>query len=374
MKVPLLDLGRQYEKLQEEIEDALIGVARSGRYVLGPEVEALEGELADYLGAKHTLGVSSGSDALIVALTALGVGPGDEVITTPYSFFATAGAIVRLGARPVFVDIEADSYNLDPEKLESAMTSKTKAVLPVHLYGRLADMDAILEVSGGREVPVVEDAAQAIGAKNGEDRAAGTLGALGCFSFFPSKNLGAFGDGGLVAANDSELYEKCRILRGHGAKPKYYHALVGGNFRLDPIQAAVLRVKLPHLDGWSAARKENADRYRLLFAENSSAMEGRVFLPKEGSGRHIYNQFVIRAERRNELKASLARRGIGTEIYYPLPLHMQECFKSLGHGEGDFPESEKAAMESLALPIFPELKDEEAAYVVESIAAFYGGC
>ncbi len=371
MKVPLLDLQPQYEALQAELEEALLRVARSRRYILGPEVEALERETADYLGAAHGLGVSSGSDALLVALMALGVGPGDEVVTTPYSFFATAGAVARLGAKIVFADIDPASFNLDPEKAEAACTPRTRVLLPVHLYGRLADMEAFGRIAKDRNIHLVEDAAQAIGAADTSGKMAGTFGDYGCFSFFPSKNLGAMGDGGLVTAMDAERMETARILRGHGSKPKYYHALVGGNFRLDPLQAAVLRVKLSHLDGWHRARKANADRYRRLFADRAEHLGERVRLPEEGPGRHIYNQFVIRVQDRDELKAFLASREIGTEIYYPLPLHLQRCFLELGYGSGDFPESERAAMETLALPIYPELSDDQASYVVEMIAEFY---
>ncbi len=371
MKVPLLDLSRQYVPLQDELEAALIRVARSGRYILGPEVEALENEIAPHCGTRHAIGVSSGSDALIVALMALGVGAGDEVVTTPFTFFATAGAIHRLGATPVFVDIDPVTYNLDLTRLEEALTPRTKAVVPVHLFGRMVEMDALQAVCAPRGIPVVEDAAQSIGSEDGAGHRAGNAGALGCFSFFPSKNLGAMGDGGLVATNDDELAERCRRLRAHGSKPKYYHSIVGGNFRLDPMQAAVLRVKLPHLDRWHAARKANADRYRTLFAAHAAQLDGNVGLPEEGPGRHIYNQFVIRVKHRDELKSTLAEKGIGTEIYYPLSLHEQACFAYLGCKKGDFPEAERAAAETLALPIFPELSDAEARYVVDVIAEYY---
>jgi len=371
MKVPLLDLSRQYNQLQNELEEALIKVARSGRYILGPEVEGLEKELAEMCQAKYAIGVSSGSDALVLALMALDVGEGDEVITTPFTFFATVGAIARLGAKPVFADIDPKTFNLDPKKVEAAITDKTKAILPVHLYGQMADMDSFMEISKKHNVAIVEDAAQAIGSFNSHGKRAGSLGDFGCFSFFPSKNLGAMGDGGLVVTNDEALYEKGKILRAHGSKPKYYHSIVGGNFRLDPMQAAVLRVKAPHLEKWHKQRKENADRYREIFAEYRDQLEGKIDLPQEIEGRHIYNQFVLRAEKRDELKAYLAENGIGCEIYYPLSLHMQKCFSYLGYKEGDFPESEKAAKETLAIPVFPELTEEEARYVVKSIVNFY---
>jgi len=341
MKVPLLDLKAQYTPLREEIRAAMDRVCDSQHFILGPEVQSLEEEVAKFCGAKFAIGVSSGTDALLIALMALNIGPGDEVITTSYSFFATAGTVARLGAKPVFVDIEAESLNIAAGRVEAKITSKTKAILPVHLF------------------------AQAIGSTDAKKRQAGTVGAMGCFSFFPTKNLGAFGDGGLVTTNDPALAEQLRILRVHGSKPKYYHKIVGGNFRLDALQAAVLRVKLPHLAGWSAARRRNADRYRVLFEKAGSP----VTLPKDVPG-HIYNQFVIRAPKRDALQAFLAEKGIGTEIYYPVPLHLQDCFSGLGGRKGDLPVSEAVAGDSLALPIYPELTEEQQAYVVEQIAAF----
>jgi dTDP-4-amino-4,6-dideoxygalactose transaminase len=367
MKVPLLDLKAQYHPLREQIRAAMDRVCDAQHFILGPEVEGLEAELAAFCGAKHVVGVSSGTDALLLALMALEVGPGDEVITTSYSFFATAGTVARLGATPVFVDIEADSFNIAAARVESKITPKTKAILPVHLYGRCAELDPILAAASKHGIPVIEDAAQAIGATDARKRQAGTVGTMGCFSFFPTKNLGAFGDGGLVTTNDAALAEQLRILRVHGSKPKYYHKVVGGNFRLDALQAAVLRVKLPHLDSWSAARRRNADRYRAHFEK--AGLGATLTLPKDVPG-HIYNQFVIRTPKRDALQKHLTEMGVGTEIYYPVPLHLQECFAPLGYKKGDLPVSEAVAADCLALPIYPELSGAQQAYVVEQIAVF----
>ncbi len=377
MGVPLLDLKAQYATIKDEIRLALDRVLESQRFILGPEVEALEGEVAAYCGCPYGIGVSSGTDALLVSLMAIGIRPGDEVITTPYTFFATAGSIARLGATPVFADIDPLTYNIAPPGIEAAVTERTRAIVPVHLFGQMADMDPIMEVAGRHNLYVIEDAAQAIGAEY-RGRRAGSIGHLGCFSFFPSKNLGGFGDGGMVTTNDPELAERVRLLRGHGAKPKYVHKIVGGNFRLDALQAAVLRVKLKYLDGWTAGRQRNAATYRRLFAaagitDQESGVRGQkvVGLPHDaGYGRHIYNQFVIRAPRRDALVAHLKQLGIGTEIYYPAPLHLQECFAELGYRAGGFPASEGAARETLALPIYPELTEAMQGFVVAAMADF----
>ncbi len=370
MRVPLLDLKPQYEQIRAEVEPVLLAICQSQMFILGPKVQECEAAVAAYCGAAHGVGMSSGSDALIVALMAAGIGPGDEVITTPYTFFATVGAITRLGAKPVFVDIDPATFNLDGAKLEGAVTARTKAILPVHLYGQMADMDAVMGVAGAHGLTVIEDAAQAIGSE-WKGRRAGSIGDFGCFSFFPSKNLGCFGDGGMLTTQDPGQAHRAVILRNHGSEPKYYHRVIGGNFRLDALQAAVVTIKLKYLDGWTAARQANAERYRRLFAGTGLEAAGKVILPEARTNRHIYNQFVIRAENRDGLLAHLRAADIGTEIYYPVPLHLQDCFRDLGHQAGDFPESEKAARTTLALPIYPELTDEMAAWVVESIAQFY---
>ncbi len=370
--VPLLDLKAQYQTIREEIRAAIDRVADSQQFILGPQVEALEREVADYSHCAHGIGVSSGTDALLVALMAIDISPGDEVITTPYSFFATAGAVWRLGARPVFVDIDPETYNIDPAKIEAAITSRSRAIIPVHLYGQMADMDEVMEVARRHNLVVIEDAAQAIGSEY-RDRRAGSIGDMGCFSFFPSKNLGGFGDGGMVTTNDAELARRVRLLRNHGYSPKYYNKVVGGNFRIDAIQAAVLRVKLKYLDQWTAARQKNAAAYRRLFAEAGLTDDfDKITLPHESEERrHIYNQFVISSNRRDELMAHLKERQIGTEVYYPVPLHLQECFSALGHRDQDMPASERAARETLALPIYPELTDEMLQAVVQAISEFH---
>lgn len=353
MKVPLLDLKAQYATIREEVRRVMDEVCDSQQFILGPHVESLEKTVAAYSQCAHGVGVSSGTDALLVALMALDIKAGDEVITTPYSFFATAGVIVRLGARPVFVDIEPRTYNINPSLIERAITPRTRAIMPVHLYGQCADMDAILHFG----LPVIEDAAQAIGAEY-KGRRAGSMGVMGCLSFFPTKNLGGFGDAGMVVTDDAALAERLRILRVHGMQPKYYHRFVGGNFRLDALQAAILSVKFRHLDAWTQKRRENAAFY-------NARMTGPAAVHH-----HIYNQYVIRSKQRDILQAHLKAAGIGTEIYYPLPLHLQECFASLGYRPGDFPESEAAARETLALPIYPELTAEQLEHVTTAIGGF----
>jgi dTDP-4-amino-4,6-dideoxygalactose transaminase len=369
--IPLLDLQTQYAPLRDEILAAIARVCDSQRFIMGEEVEGLERELAPMIGVEHAVAVSSGTDALLAALMALGVGAGDEVVTSTYSFFATAGAIARLGGRPVLVDIDPVTFNLDPARLAEAVTPRTKAIMPVHLFGLSADMDPILDEASRSGVPVIEDAAQAIGAEY-KGRAAGSLGAFGCFSFFPSKNLGACGDAGLVTTNDAGLAKRVRLLRTHGMEPKYYHHTVGGNFRMDAIQAAVLRVKAPHLASWTEARRLNASRYTKMFRE--AGLADHVRLPVEPAGRrHIFNQFVICAAGtgvRDGLKKHLDERGIGNEIYYPVPFHLQPCFAGLGHRAGDFPHAERAARESLAIPIYGELTLEQQQTVVDTVAAF----
>jgi dTDP-4-amino-4,6-dideoxygalactose transaminase len=378
MAVPLLDLNAHHEPLRQEILAALEKTFRSNAFILGPDVGKLEERVAAYCQAMYGIGVTSGTDALLLALMALGIGTGDEVVTTPYSFFATAGVIVRLGAKPVLVDIDPTTYNIDPAKITSVLTDKTKAIIPVHLYGQCADMAPIMDIAKRHNLSVIEDAAQAIGSEHRDGRRACSMGTIGCLSFFPSKNLGCLGDGGMAITNDSELAERMRILRVHGSKPKYYHKVIGGNFRLDTIQAAVLNVKLNYLDGWTKRRQENAERYELLFRQSGLVERGKVRLPEavyrsEGVKHyHIYNQFVLRVERRDALMEHLKQKGIGAEIYYPVPFHLQECFQYLGHKKGDFPESERAANETIAIPIYPELTPAQQTEVVEAIATFYG--
>jgi dTDP-4-amino-4,6-dideoxygalactose transaminase len=368
--VPLLDLTGQYGLLRDELDAAITRVVESQHFILGPEVEAFESEIASFVGVEHAIGMSSGTDALLAALMALDVGDGDEVVTSTYTFFATAGVVARLGATPVFVDIDPVTFNLDPNAAVAALTPRTRAIIPVHLYGRMADLDRMVAAAAERGIEVIEDAAQAIGAFDVAGRRAGSRGFAGCFSFFPSKNLGGFGDGGMTVTRDPDFAHRLKLLRVHGSEPKYHHALVGGNFRLDALQAAVLRVKLQHLDAWTAGRRRNADRYRELF--DAAGLLDRVVLPTDEPG-HIYNQFVIRVPRRDALHLFLRERGIGTEMYYPIPLHLQECFASLGYAEGAFPHAEAAARETLALPIYPELREEQLVVVVDGIRAFLGG-
>jgi dTDP-4-amino-4,6-dideoxygalactose transaminase len=377
MNVPLLDLKAQYQTIKPEIQGALDVVLESQHFIMGPQVEELERSVASYSGVKYGVGVSSGTDALLVALMALDIKPGDEVITTPFTFFSTAGVIARLQARPVFVDIDPVTFNVDPGKIETAITPRTRAIIPVHLFGQCADMDPILTVAHRYGLLVLEDAAQSIGAEY-KGKKAGSMGDLGIFSFFPSKNLGGFGDGGMVVTNDDRLYEKLVILRVHGSKPKYFHKVVGGNFRLDTLQAAVLSVKLKYLDGWSLKRRENAGAYDEGLNDSGLAGQGFVTTPvpvfKAGGDRnyHIYNQYTVRADHRDKIRAFLKANGIGTEIYYPLPLHLQECFRPLGYKKGDFPVAEAAAADVLSLPVYPELSPAQKEYVLRKIGEFYG--
>lgn len=368
MNVPLLDLKAQYATIKSEVEAAIAEVMESQHFILGPKVEQCEKAVAAYSSCFHAVGVSSGSDALLACLMAEDIGPRDEVITTPYTFFATAGAIARLGATPVFVDIDPVTYNIDPAQIEAKITNKTRALIPVHLYGQMADMDAIMQIADQHKLVVIEDAAQAIGAEY-KGRRAGSIGHYGCFSFFPSKNLGAAGDGGMIVTNDAQCGEKLRIIRGHGSKPKYYHKIVGGNFRLDALQAAIVTAKLQHLDSWTAGRQRNAKKYDQMFAAAGLSQ----ITPKVVASRHIFNQYVIRVERRNELQAFLQKKGIGTEVYYPVPMHQQECFAYLGVKQGAFPESEHAASHTLALPVYPEVSEAQLQYVAECVTEFVRG-
>jgi dTDP-4-amino-4,6-dideoxygalactose transaminase len=386
IRVPLLDLKAQYAQFRAEVLGAIESVCASQHFILGENVRAFEAQVAEYCGAAHAVGVSSGTDALLLALMALGIGAGDEVITSPFTFFATAGTIARTGARPAFCDIDPSTFNLSTSAVqrfidESCVASagelvrrttggRVRALMPVHLYGQAADMEALTALARRYDLAIIEDAAQAIGTETADGKRVGALGDIGCFSFFPSKNLGAFGDAGLCTTEDAALAERMRVLRVHGGQPKYFHALIGGNFRIDELQAAVLRVKLKYLDGWTEGRQRNAAFYDEAFA--AAPLAGRVAAPKRvARGRHIYNQYVVRVERRDALRAFLTERHIGTEIYYPVPLHLQECFAYLGHASGDFPHSERAAAETLALPIYPELSREQLDAVVATIAEFY---
>jgi len=389
MKVPLLDLKPQYHSLKKELDDAILRVAESQYFILGPAVERMEKEFCEYLNCKHGIGVTSGTDALLLALMAIDIGPGDEVIVPTYSFFATAGVVSRLNATPVLTDIDPITFNIDPEDFKKKITSKTKAVIPVHLYGQSADLEPIMKIAKEKNIYVIEDAAQAIGTQYKDSKFVGTIGDIGCFSFFPSKNLGGYGDGGLVTTNNDELAYMLRIKRVHGGEQKYYHKVIGGNFRIDALQSAVLRVKLPHLDKWSEKRRANAEYYYELFRKAGLSEEpgktkfddkNSVLLPKpiyKGSvavkNYHIYNQFIIRAQKRDELKKFLTENEIGNEIYYPVPFHLQECFSNLNYKHGDFPESEKACETSLAIPIYPELTKEQQEFVVLKIKEFIQG-
>ena len=369
MAVPLLDLKRQYAAIGSELEAALIEVARSGMYTGGPAVEGFESAAAEYCGVNHAIGVSSGTDAILISLMALGIGSGDEVITTPYSFFATAGCVRRTGARAVFVDIDPQTYNIDPAGIEAAITEKTKAILPVHLYGQCADMDAINEIACRHNLPVIEDAAQAIGAER-DGKRAGALGLAGAFSFYPTKNLGAMGEGGMVTTNDDDFAGTVRQLRNHGMSAQYLHQQVGGNFRMQALQAAALGVKLRYLDEWIAQRQRAAATYRKCFEQ--SGLGHQAIIPAERPGRHVYHQYVVRVDRRDELLAALREQQIGCNIFYPVPFHQQPCFADLGYQTGDFPLSEAASQQTIALPIFAELTDAEIEEVVGAIASFLG--
>lgn len=385
MEVPLLDLKGQYQALKAQILPVIEKVCAGQHFILGPYVTELEQRVAKYSQAAHGIGLSSGTDALLIALMALDVGHGDEVLTTPYTFFATGGTVARVGARPIYVDIDPATFNISPAAVQKFIDEQcelkggkllrrggghVKVLMPVHLYGQVADMKPLMAIAQRYNLKVIEDAAQAIGSDYGDGRRAGTIGDIGCFSFFPSKNLGAFGDAGLCTANDPALAEKLRVLRVHGGKPKYFHALIGGNFRIDEIQAAVLCVKLNHLDSWTEGRQRNARFYDQAFAK--AGLTDRVKLPVAMPGyRHIYNQYVIRVAERDRLKTFLGENGIGTEVYYPVPLHLQKCFAYLGGKEGDCPESERAARETVAIPIYPELRQEQLEYVVETVARFF---
>ena len=369
-QIPLLDLKAQHKTIREQVLAELVRVVDSQKFILGEDVKKFEAEIAAYCGTKFAVGCASGSDALILALMALEIGPGDEVLTTPYTFFATAGAISRVGAAPVFVDVEEDTFNLNAGQIEGVLAAhpKVRAIMPVHLFGGCADMDPIVKIAGERGIPVIEDAAQAIGAEY-KGRRAGSIGRIGAFSFFPSKNLGGYGDGGIVTTDDQSLADRLTALRVHGRTAKYFHQWIGVNSRLDALQAAVLAVKFRYLDGWTAGRQKNADRYRAQLAQLSVAVA--LPQPRDYQTRHIYNQFAIRSARRDELQAHLRKHGIGSEVYYPLPLHLQPCYAGLGYRKGDFPVSERLAEESLALPIHSELEAEDIDYICDAIRAFH---
>jgi len=369
VNVPLLDLKTQYRTIKSELLSAIEAVCDEQGFVLGPRLTAFEEAMAQYIGSRYAIGCASGSDALLLSLMAMGVKAGDEVITIPFTFFATVSAISRLGAKPVFVDIQPDTFNIDPARIERAITPRTKAIIPVHLFGQCADMAAINEIAKRKKIYVIEDACQAIGAAQ-QGKRAGVLGDTGCFSFFPSKNLGGFGDGGLITTNDKALADSMAMLRVHGSQVRYLHEAVGINSRLDTLQAAVLHIKLKYLDQWAEGRRRNAERYRQLFAQTKPAE--CVTLPSIRPGNfHVYNQFTVRAPRRDELRAFLKEKGVGTEVYYPLPMHLQNCYRDLGYGKGSFPVSEQAAEQVLSLPIFAELTEAQQDYVVENVALFY---
>jgi len=368
MKIPLLDIPASYDKILADVESNINQVIQSGQFILGPIVEELEQKISTFCGTNYAVGVSSGTDALLISLMAAGIGEGDEVITSPFTFFATAGSIARLGARPVFVDIEQDTFNINPNLKEKSITDKTRAIIPVHLYGQIANMDLVLTLAKKNNLVVIEDAAQAIGSEY-KGRRAGSMGDYGCFSFFPTKNLGGFGDGGMVTMSSEDIYNQVKTLRVHGSSLKYYHKVIGGNFRIDALQAGIVLAKLKYLDQWTEKRRQNAQTYNNLFSERG--LTNYLTIPPEIFPRHVYNQYVIRVKNnRDELRSFLNEKNISTEIYYPLPLHLQGCFAYLGYEKGSFPESEKAANETIALPIFPELTQEQLCYVTEKIDEF----
>jgi dTDP-4-amino-4,6-dideoxygalactose transaminase len=376
MKVPFFDLSPQFQSIGDEIRSALDEVFKTQQFILGSKVELLEQAIGQYCQTPYAIGVASGSDALLLALMALGIGPGDEVLIPPFTFFATAGAVSRVGATPVFADIDPKTYNIDPSETEKKISSRTKAIIPVHLFGQCADMDPLLKIAKQKKLFMIEDAAQALGAEykphhHSDDRRAGQMGDLGCLSFYPTKNLGAFGDAGMVVTNDLQLAEKIRLLRVHGSKPKYYHKWIGINSRLDTLQAAILLVKFKYLERWTAERQRRAERYSVLFRDLLPSVPGLQLPAIQYENRHIFNQYVIRVPERDGLRKFLTEEGIGTDIYYPVPLHLQECYAFLNHRKGDFPVSEKAAEETLALPIYPELTEEQQTVVVDRIRAFY---
>ncbi len=375
-KVPFFDLGVQFKSIEEEVKSALDKVFGTQQFIMGREVQALEETIARYCGTRYAVGVASGSDALLLSLMALGIGDGDEVLMPPFTFFATAGSVSRLGAIPVFVDIDPDTYNIDPSKVEEKISPRTKAIIPVHLFGQCADMKPLLKIAKEKKLFLIEDAAQALGAEyrpiaEEEGRRAGQMGALGCFSFYPTKNLGAFGDAGMIVTDDSGLSEKTRLLRAHGSQPKYFHKWIGMNSRLDTIQAAILLVKFKYLEKWTTERQKSAERYQLLFQDLLSSVDGIRLPTIQYQNRHIFHQYVIRVRERDRLRKFLTEEGIGTDIYYPLPLHLQECYSFLKYRQGDLPNSEKAAQEVLALPIYPELTEDQQTAVVDRIKAFY---
>jgi dTDP-4-amino-4,6-dideoxygalactose transaminase len=375
-KVPFFDLTAQFKSIEEEIKSALDEVFKTQQFILGSQVQALEEKIAQYCRTRYAMGVASGSDALLLSLIALGVGTGDEVLMPPFTFFATAGSVSRLGAIPVFVDIDPDTYNIDPSKIEEKITARTKAIIPVHLFGQCSDMDPLLQIATAKKLFVIEDAAQALGAEykreaGSDGRRAGQIGDLGCFSFYPTKNLGAFGDAGMVVTDHPDFAEKVRLLRAHGSQPKYFHKWIGINSRLDTMQAAILLVKFKHLETWTQERQKKAERYRLLFKDLLSTVKGLTLPTIQYQNRHIFHQYVIRVPERDRLKKFLAEEGIGTDIYYPVPLHLQECYSFLKYHRGDLPNSEKASEEVLALPIYPELTENDQTMVADRIKAFY---